>query len=61
MSCCTRLLIDAPTAFRIADSVCGRFALIYGALIFAQYFVLGMLAFGLLFSRSGPGGSRSHR
>jgi cellulose synthase/poly-beta-1,6-N-acetylglucosamine synthase-like glycosyltransferase len=35
----------ADQAFVLADSLFGRFVLFYGAMIFAQYFVLGMLAF----------------
>ena len=35
----------ADEALRSADSLLGRFVLFYGALIFTQYFVLGMLAF----------------
>ncbi|NOT32954.1 MAG: glycosyltransferase family 2 protein [Candidatus Eisenbacteria bacterium] len=32
-------------ALRLSDRLFGRFVLIYGALLFAQYFVLGVLAF----------------
>ena len=35
----------ADRTFLLADSLFGRFVLFYGGLIFAQYFVLGVLAF----------------